>query len=327
MKKDDFKEILCDTKLILPPLTRYTDYPYRKILARFNPYFISTEMVNARAVIEKNPKTLQMLKIEGGNHFKGSQLVGNDPTEMKQAAVFLEKMGFDYIDINLGCTVKKVVSKGQGIALMKDETLTCEIVDAVSNAVKIPVTVKMRTGYSESRKNAVSLSKKIENVGASAITVHGRSGEKKFGIKLDYNTILKVSNSVLIPVIANGSINSKNAKEVLEKTKASAVMPGRSVIGNPWIIPEIYCTLSDKKYDKPKLKEVKNLVIDHVDNLIQFYGEFSGIRQLRKVLPKYFSSCKHINKLKFDVNSVESKNDVEMLIDRIKNKEGFWMYC
>lgn len=326
MNKDEFKKIICEKKFLLPPLSRYTDYPYRQILARFKPSFIITEMVNARAVIEKNDKTMQMLKMEDGFHLKGSQLVGDDPLEMKDAAVILEALGFDYIDINMGCTVKKVVSKGQGIALMKNESLACKIVESVSDSVDVPVMVKMRIGYSSQEVNAASLSKKLEKAGASAITIHGRSGDKKFGTKLDYEIIQKVSSLISIPVIANGGINGFNVLDVLNKTNASAVMPGRSIIGNPWIIPEIQSKFNDTTFVKPHLEEIKNIVLDHVHYLSDFYGEFSGIRQSRKFLPKYFSSCKYINNFKNDVISIRTINDVERLLNKMKIDNGFWIY-
>jgi len=165
---------------MLPPLSGYTDYPYRQILAKFKPPFITTEMVNARAVVEGNQRTIQMLKKVTGSHFNGAQLLGKDPNFMAKAAKIIEDRGFDYVDINMGCTVRKVISKGEGVSLMKDEVLACKIVKTVSNAVDIPVTVKLRTGFCQQSINVISLSQKLACSGAAAITIHGRTGEKKF---------------------------------------------------------------------------------------------------------------------------------------------------
>jgi len=326
MKKAEFTKVLCKKKLLLPPLSGYTDYPYRQILASFSPPFITTEMVNARAVIEGNKKTHSMLKKEEGTHFKGAQLVGKDPDVMAKAALIIERLGFDYVDINMGCTVKKVISKGQGVALMKDETLACNIVETISSTVDIPVTVKMRTGFSKDSINVVSLSQKLEDCGAVSIAIHGRTGEKKFAAKLNRSLIRDVSQSVSIPVVANGGITGINAKDVLSETGAAAVMPGRAVIGNPWIIGEILCSFSNGSYDAPLLDEKKKIVSDHVTNLCNYYGEKSGVLKMRRILPRYFLSCSHLNCLKSDVKEINTISDVELLLKRIRNVNGRFIY-
>ena len=327
MKKSEFTKVLCEKRLLLPPLSGFTDYPYRQILAKFNPPFIITEMVNARAVIEKNKKTLQMLEKTKGNHFKGAQLVGKDPDVMAKAAVIIERLGFDYVDINMGCTVKKVVLKGQGVALMKDETLACNIVETVSNTVDIPIIVKMRAGFSEKSINVVSLSQKLEKSGASAITIHGRSGERKFGLKIDYDIIRAASVAVSVPIVANGGVFSgEDAKNILQKTNASAVMPGRGIIGNPWIINDILSTFEGDSISHPTLDEKKKIVLEHATNLCNFYGEKSGIIKMRKIFPRYFTSCMYLNCLKADVKEVSTRSEVELLLSEIKEKDGILSY-
>ena len=326
MKKSEFVRILSTRHLLLPPLSGFTDYPYRKILSRFLPPFITTEMVNAKAVLMENKKTMEMLQILRGEHKNGVQLLGNIPRDMAKAASILESMGFDYIDINMGCTVKKVVSKGQGVSLMRHEALACSIVESVSNAVEIPVTVKMRTGYSESTKNVVSLSKKLEESGATALTIHGRTGEKKFGGRLDYGSISEVVSAVSIPVIANGGITGKNARDVLTETGAAAVMPGRSIIGNPWVIQEILSYFDLASFAEPDLSEKKTIVFDHATFLSDFYGELSGVVRFRKILPKYFNMCSNLRSLKTDVKEIKTLSDVEVLINKIKEDDGMVWY-
>ena len=327
MKKSEFTKILCEKKLLLPPLSGFTDYPYRQILAKFNPPFIITEMVNARAVIEKNKKTLQMLKKTEGNHFKGAQLLGKNPEIMAKAAKILENAGFDYVDINMGCTVKKVVSKGEGVSLMKNENLASEIVKSVSSTIKIPTSVKLRIGTSDESLNVVSLSKKLEKSGASVITIHGRSGERKFGLKLDYDIIREASVAVSVPVVANGGVFSgEDAKSMLQKTNASAVMPGRGIIGNPWIINDILSTFGGDSISHPALDEKKKIVLEHVTNLCNFYGEKSGIIKMRKILPRYFTSCMYLNRLKADVKEASTRSEVKLLLSEIKEKDGIFSY-
>jgi len=208
---------------------------------------------------------------------KGVQLIGNDSDNMQKAAIILEKKGFNYIDINMGCTVKKVISKGQGVALMKQEDLAVRIVEQICSNILVPVTVKMRSGFSENNKNAVSLSRKLEKAGVSAITVHGRSGERKFGKHVDYDIIKKVSQSVDIPVIANGGISKTNAFEILEKTDSYGVMPGRNLIGNPWIIPQIQKTFLKEKFQSPSLNKRQSIIQKHLNLQCEFYGERNGV--------------------------------------------------
>ena len=312
--------------MLLPPLSGFTDFPYRQILARFNPPFIITEMVNAKAVLMKNKKTMEMLRQVTGAHKNGVQLLGHDPEEMAQAACILQSLGFDYIDINMGCTVKKVVSKGQGVALMRNEERACDIVEKVSCIVEVPVTVKMRLGYSDTSANLISFSKRLEESGATALTIHARSGEKKFGATIDYETVSQVASSLSIPVIVNGGITGKNALDVIEISQAAAVMPGRSIIGNPWIINEILSSFGQCVYQEPNLSHRKDVVFDHVSLLSDFFGEQTGVVRFRKILPKYFESCKNLRMIKTDVKVLTSISDVTCLLSRITEDEGSIVY-
>ena len=326
MKKTDFVRILSESRLILPPLSGFTDYPYRQILARYRPAFIITEMVNAKAVLMNNKKTMEMLKQVKGDHKNGAQLLGDDPLEMAQAARIMQSLGFDYIDINMGCTVKKVIRKGQGVALMRDQQRACAIVESVSTSVDIPVTVKMRLGYSDSTNDVISFAEQLEESGATALTVHGRSAEKKFSAHIDYEAISAVARSVSLPIIANGGITGKNATYILEKTQATAVMPGRSIIGNPWIIKEAASSLKKASYQEPTLKERKDVAFDHVSLVSDYFGESSGVVRFRKVFPRYFETCKNLKILKTDVKEIHTLSDVHLLLSRIREAEGHIMY-
>ena len=322
----DFIQKIRTYQFMLPPLSGYTDYPFRKILAAFSPSCTITEMVNARAILEKNKKTEQILQIEEGKHLKGSQLVGNNQYEMANAAEILEQKGFDFIDINMGCTVKKVVKKGQGVALMKDEQLAYAIVQKVVNNISLPVTVKLRTGFSDINKNILSLAQQLEAAGATALIIHGRSGNKKFGSFVDYDQIAKVKRSVSIPIIANGGINGDNVKEILKMTHADAVMPGRALIGNPWIISEFFHRFHNKNFQKPSLLDRKKISLEHVKYQCQFYGEKMGIIRSRKSIPKYFSSMINSTQFKSDVLQVSSYDHMKELIEKIYELQGMILY-
>jgi tRNA-dihydrouridine synthase B len=327
MKPSLFVKRLCETKLMLPPLTGFTDYPYRVILADFNPPFLTTEMVNAGALLHQNPRTIQMIKRVSGSLVQGVQILGKDPTSMAQAAKMVEDLGFDYVDINMGCTIKKVTSRGEGVALMNDEQCACDVVGAVSGAVNLPVTVKLRIGSSKKSANVLALSQKLVDAGAIALTVHGRTGEKKFVSPIDLSAISDVVRRVSVPVVANGGIfTGEDAKKVLSATGAAAVMPGRGLMGNPWIVYEICCALSGKKFSAPSLQEKKGVCLKHTEELCDHYGERRGILHMRKILPKYFSSTLYLKELKNDVQCAKTKSDITMILERIKERDLQWCY-
>jgi len=328
MKSSLFVKHLCEKKLMLPPLTGFTDYPYRTILADFAPPSLTTEMINARALLHKNPRTLRMIKRVPGSLFQGVQLLGKDPPIMAQAAKMVEDLEFDYIDINMGCTIKKVISRGEGVALMNDEQQACDVLKAVSDAVDIPVTVKLRTGPSKKEISVLSLSEKLVDAGAVALIVHGRSGEKKFSSHVDLATIGDVVKSVSVPVIANGGIFSgADAKAVLSFTGAAGVMPGRGLIGNPWLVSEICCELAGKRFSFPTLFERKRVCARHADRLCSYYGEQRGVLRMRKILPRYFSSTIYLKELKLDVQRITNKSDVAMILARITERGSQWWYA
>jgi tRNA-dihydrouridine synthase B len=318
MKSSVFKKILCEKKLLLPPLSGYTDYPFRVILARFNPPFIITEMANARAIVQKNRRTMQILKIAEGNHYNGVQLVGSIPEYMRKAAEIVQDLGFDYIDINMGCTARKVTCRGEGVSLMKNEMNASEIVAAIAGAVDVPVTCKMRLGVSKQSLNVLSLSQKLVDAGATALTIHGRSGEKKFGVPLDRNIIKKTVTKLSVPVIANGSIYTGiDAQQMIQGTGAAAVMPGRGLLGNPWLIPEILSKLSNKRYSPPPLQQKKEICLEHVALLVDFYGERRAVLKMRSILPHYFSSCLFLKELKKDVQQIKTAREIPLLLGRL----------
>ncbi len=322
MNSSHFVKILREKKLFLPPLSGYTDYPFRVILAKFEPPFIITEMANARAIVQKNRRTMQILRIVEGNHFNGVQLVGSIPEYMRKAAEIVQDLGFDYIDINMGCTARKVTCRGEGVSLMKNEDNACQIVAAVVKAVDVPVTCKMRLGVSKQSMNVLSLSQKLVDAGATALTIHGRSGEKKFGVTLDRGIIKTTAESLSVPVIANGSIYTGfDAQKMIRETGAAAVMPGRGLLGNPWVIPEILNTLSHQKYTPPPLRQKKEVCLKHLDLLVDFYGERRAVLKMRSILPHYFSSCLFLKELKKDVQQITTAREIPLLLERIQNNE------
>lgn len=313
--------------MLLPPLSRYTDYPYRVILASFHPPFLTTEMANARAILQKNRRAMQILKIAEGDQYNGVQLVGNIPEYMQKAAGVIRDLGFDYIDINMGCTTRKIVLRGEGVGLMKQEERAYEIVKAVSDTVDLPVTCKLRLGPSKHSLNALSFSQKLVDAGAVALTIHGRSGEKKFGMPLDLDLIQNVVATLSVPVITNGGISTGvEALGVIQRTGAAAVMPGRGLLGNPWLIPEILSSFSHKQYTPPSLQQKKDVCRNHLTLLEKFYGEQWAILRMRSILPYYFSSCVDIKKLKNDIQQVTTTKEIYLILERIQTKGSAIIY-
>jgi tRNA-dihydrouridine synthase B len=318
-----FVDRLKESRLLLPPLADYTDYPYRRILAEFDPPFMCTEMISPEALVRENQRTMEMVKMVEGNHLNGVQLVGSDVESMRNGAIMVEAMGYDYIDINMGCTVKTITRTGAGLALMSEEDRAVSVTSAVVDAVDIPVTCKMRMGLTLETKNAESLSRKLVNEGISAITIHGRTGEKKFGLAVDLDGIKKVVDSIDVPVIANGGINSGDeAVNLLDATRATAVMPGRGLIGNPWLVNGIRSSLNGTKSPSPGLDEKKEVVMRHLSYLCDFYGERTGVILMRRLLGKYFSGCRNAGQLKLDGQKTGTIKVVEALVERITDVDG-----
>jgi tRNA-dihydrouridine synthase B len=322
-----YVRILIQKKLLLPPLSGYTDFPYRSILARFQPPFITTEMANARAVVSNNRRTQEILKIADGPHQNGVQLVGSDPSYMKKAALKVQDLGFDYIDINMGCTVRRVASRGEGVSLMKEEARACAIVSSIASTVSVPVTCKLRLGMTRQHINVLALSTRLVKAGAIALTIHGRTGEKKFGIPVDFTIVREVAEKLSVPVVANGGIcTGADAVSVLQSSRAAAIMPGRALIGNPWLITEIYHTFAHTRYRSPSLAEKKDVCLEHLRLLVDFYGERSAVHKMRSIVPHYFSSCLFLKRLKRDVHRAEHAQDIHRLLNHLYERNQHVQY-
>jgi tRNA-dihydrouridine synthase B len=323
----NFKIRIKTGRLLLPPLADYTDYPYRRVISKFDPPFILTEMISASAIVHGGEKSRQMLARTDGVSCEGVQLVGSDPVMMAKAAKIVENLGFSYIDINMGCTINKVVRQGAGISLMGDEEKAQSVASAVVDAVDLPVTCKMRLGLSRDRINAVSLSRRLEDIGVAAVIIHGRSGEKKWGMPVDFDEIKRVVDALSIPVVANGGIfKGTDAIEMFDRTKADAVMPGRGIIGNPWLVPEINYSLKGADYTPPTLQEKKETCLLHMKYLCEYYGEKRGAINMRRILPEYFTGCQNIRIFRQNIHETSTPREVAELLDRISEDGSSGIY-
>lgn len=327
MNSSSFIHRLRTYKFLLPPLSGFTDYPYRTILATFHPPFMSTEMISAQAIIRNNHKTMKLLSVAHGTHYNGIQLFGSDPNIMSEAAMIAESLEYDYIDINMGCTIQKITSKGAGIALMKQEDLASSIVSTIVKSVNIPVSCKIRIGVTTQEMNAVPFSQKLMDAGATAITMHRRTGEKKFGPLLNIIAIKEMMRQVSIPIVVNGGIfTGKDAQNVIHQTGAAGVMPGRGLLGNPWLISELLSAFSHSSFSFPTLQNKKNICLRHLDALCTFYGERKAVMKMRSILPYYFSNCYMLKYLKETVKTVMSYQEIVRLLDNISESHHQTFY-
>lgn len=297
-------------KLILAPMAGVTDRPFRQMCKDLGAGMAVSEMVGSTSLIRGSAKTLRRANHEGETVPRSVQIVGYDPKMMAEAARINESMGAEIIDINMGCPAKKVCNMSSGSALLRDEPLVAAILEATVNAVKIPVTLKIRTGWSPEMRNGINIAKIAESAGIQALSVHGRTRNCFFKGEAEYDTIALIKKAVNIPVIANGDIDSpEKAKFVLEKTGADAVMIGRAAQGRPWIFREINQYLEHGTYAKePTIEEIEQILTQHIENLYEFYDEHIGVHMARKHVSWYSKGQPHAGKFREIFNKLESAN-------------------
>jgi tRNA-dihydrouridine synthase B len=304
-------------KLILAPMAGVTDPPFRSLCLRMGAGMAVSEMVTSNRQLWQTRKTRLRLNHCAEHEPRSVQIAGTDPLQMADAARFNVDRGAQIIDINMGCPAKKVCNVMAGSALMKDERLVGKILDAVVNAVDAPVTLKTRTGWDPACKNAVAIARIAESAGIQALAVHGRTRSCAFKGEAEYDTIRAVKDNVNIPVIANGDINTPpRAAEVLQLTGADGIMIGRAAQGNPWIFREISHFLASGHIPAPpSLKEQRNVLINHLENLYDFYGEYSGVRIARKHIGWYCKHHSHSDLFRQKINRVETIQQQSDLVD------------
>lgn len=283
-----------------------------------------TEMASANGIVyeQKSKKkkfhpSLELTRFNKKERPILIQIFGNDPKIMKEAAIFLEKkLKPDGIDINMGCPAKKEIRQGYGCALMKNAKLACKIIEEIKQAVKIPVTVKTRLGFSK-QDEILKFSKEIEKAGADMICIHGRTLKQKFSGPVDYEIIKKVKQSIKIPVIANGGAQTpEQAKEVLDFTKCDGIAIGQASWGKPWIFKQVKDFLETGKYKEYDYKDIKMIAMEHIQ-LFQKYNANSNIFELKKNLPHYFRGMKNKKELNQDIFKAKDFKALIQIIDKL----------
>ncbi|MBU6420767.1 MAG: tRNA dihydrouridine synthase DusB [Gammaproteobacteria bacterium] len=293
---------------VLAPMAGVTDRPFRQLCLRLGAGLAVSEMLTAQVALYDSAKSRRRRDHEGEAEPRIVQIAGGEPGMLAEAARRNAGEGAQILDINMGCPAKKVCNKAAGSALLQDENLVGQILDAVVKAVDIPVTLKIRTGWDREHKNGVRIAKIAEQAGICALAVHGRTRADLYGGEAEYETIRAIKNSVGIPVIANGDVDSpEKARAVLAQTGADAVMIGRAAQGRPWIFRKIVHFLATgKKLPPPEAGEIAAVMLTHLDNLYAFYGEFTGLRMARKHLGWYLKTVPHAAGLKEQLMRVET---------------------
>lgn len=298
---------------VLAPMAGVSDRAYRELCVRFGAAYCVSEMVSSKALSFNSKKSEELMEISDLERPCGIQIFGDDPKCMADAAKHALENKPDIIDINMGCPAPKISSNGSGSALMKNPRLCGEIVKAVTAVTDIPVTVKIRKGWDDDSVNAVEVAKICESAGAAAITVHGRTRQQYYKPPVDYDIIKAVRESVSVPVIANGDIDSaERAKEVMDITGCDLVMIGRATLGNPWIFSQINAYLENPnvKIHTPDLEERLGVMIEHIGKMVEYKGEHMAMLQARKLVVGYFKGMKDAAALRNEAGKIKTLDDL-----------------
>ncbi|MBI2706859.1 MAG: tRNA dihydrouridine synthase DusB [Proteobacteria bacterium] len=309
-------------RVILAPMSGVTDMPFRRLVKRQGAALVISEMIASQAMIRQTRQSLLMATHTPEEYPMAVQLAGCDPYVMAEAAKLNVDRGATIIDINMGCPVKKVVGGHAGSALMRDEVHAGKILDATVKAVKIPVTLKMRTGWDDQTRNAPRLAKIAEEAGIQMITIHGRTRCQLYTGKSDWAFIRQVKEAVTLPVIGNGDVVTvENAKDLLDMSGADGVMIGRGAYGRPWFLNQVSHFLkTGNKLPDPHLLEQKNLVLEHFQDMLSHYGEHTGLLMARKHIGWYSKGLAGAAEFRVAINQATTPKEVENIINPFYEK-------
>ena len=304
----------------LAPMAGVADRAFRELCMEFGAGYCVSEMVSSKGIAYHSKKSAELMEVSDREHPCGVQIFGTEPETMADAARFALQYQPDVIDINMGCPAPKISGGGSGAALMKDPALCGRIIKAVSAAVDLPVTVKIRSGFDFDHINAVEIAKIAEANGAAAITVHGRTRQQFYAPPVNYDIIRDVKRAVAIPVIGNGDVvDAQSAKRLYEYTGVDYIMIGRGALGNPWIFREVNAYLSEGRLlSKPDLDEKLDVLSRHITSLVAYKGERVGMREARKHTAYYLRGFKNAAKLRNTAFSMETLDDLQRLIGEIQ---------
>ena len=310
-----------ENDLILGPMAGVTDLPFRLLCKEQGAGLLCMEMVSAKGIMYNNKNTKFLLTIDERERPVSLQLFGSDPDIISEQAKRIEELPFDILDINMGCPVPKIVNNGDGSALMKNPLLAGEIIEKTARAIQKPVTVKIRKGFDEEHINAVEMAHIAQESGAAAIAVHGRTREQYYSGKAHWEIIRKVKEAVKIPVIGNGDVwTPQDAIDMRKQTGCDGVMIGRGAQGNPWIFKQIlHYEQTGELLEKPSPQEVTEMILRHAKMQMEFKGEYTGMREIRKHAAWYTAGYKNSAKLRGKINETETYEELKELLSHLGN--------
>ena len=316
MRRLAIGNVVLDNPYVLAPMAGVTDLPFRLLCREQGVGLLCMEMVSAKAIQYNNKNTKALLEIHPEEPPVSLQLFGSEPDVISEIAKQIEELPFSILDINMGCPVPKIVKNGEGSALMKNPKLVHEIVSKTVKAIQKPVTVKIRKGFDDTCINAVEIAKIIEDAGAAAVAVHGRTREQYYSGKADWDIIRQVKEAVSIPVIGNGDVVSgESAIAMMNQTGCDGVMIGRGAQGNPWIFSELVeYEKTGKIPERPSMEEIKKMILRHAQLQLQYKGEYLGIREMRKHVAWYTTGLPNSARLRAEINAVETFEQLEALL-------------
>ncbi len=313
IKKIKIGTVELSSNVFLAPMAGVTDLVFRVLCKEQGAGLVYSEMVSAKGMLYESKNTDKLLTTDATEHPVAAQLFGSDPAILADIAKKIEPYPFDIIDINMGCPAPKITKNGEGSALMKTPALIGEIVSKVSRATHKPVTIKIRKGFNENTINAVEIAKIAEQNGAAAITIHGRTREQYYSGHADWDIIRQIKESVRIPVIGNGDVQDElDAKKMLEETHCDAVMVGRASEGNPWIFKKINHYLqTGQRLQDPTVDERIQLALRHMDMLVLYKGEYTGVREMRRHLGFYIKGLPNCAATRVALNKCSTADEMK----------------